>query len=91
VFKTFLIFLIGLIPPLVSVWVMRQAEARARVRLRLVIEEAPLTPLIVPPQPPDQQYVGDITCKFNARSPYLRCAVNPEGPCVGCSHYQYRE
>jgi hypothetical protein len=31
--------------------------------------------------------IGDITCDLNARSPYLRCAVNPMGPCDGCSAY----
>ncbi len=24
--------------------------------------------------------VGDITCEYNARSGYIRCAVNPSGP-----------
>ncbi|MEE2695787.1 MAG: DUF6464 family protein, partial [Cyanobacteriota bacterium] len=27
------------------------------------------------------------SCRFNARSPLLRCAVLPEGPCDRCSHY----
>jgi Family of unknown function (DUF6464) len=51
-----------------------------------------------PQQPPEVQYIegvgeliGDITCKFNARSTYLRCAVNPDGPCQGCRHYQPRD
>lgn len=35
--------------------------------------------------------VGDISCQFNARSGYLRCAVNPSGPCEGCRLYQARE
>jgi hypothetical protein len=35
--------------------------------------------------------VGDISCKFNARSGYIRCAVNPNGPCQGCRHYEPRE
>lgn len=30
--------------------------------------------------------VGDATCKYNARSPHIRCAVNPCGPCDDCSH-----
>jgi Family of unknown function (DUF6464) len=44
---------------------------------------------------PDEHYVdgmgfviGDITCELNARSPLLRCAVNPQGPCQGCRDYQ---
>lgn len=32
--------------------------------------------------------IGDITCDLNARSPYLRCAINPMGPCDGCSAYE---
>lgn len=34
--------------------------------------------------------VGDISCRFNARSCYLRCAVNPQGPCQDCRHYEPR-
>jgi hypothetical protein len=32
--------------------------------------------------------IGDLTCSYNARSPYLRCAVNPLGPCENCEYYQ---
>ncbi|MFQ3613431.1 MAG: DUF6464 family protein [Cyanobacteriota bacterium] len=32
--------------------------------------------------------LGDPSCQFNARSPLLRCAVNPLGPCQGCPHYR---
>jgi hypothetical protein len=32
--------------------------------------------------------VGDITCQFNARSAYLRCAINPCGPCQECPQYE---
>ncbi|MEA5552115.1 DUF6464 family protein [Anabaena cylindrica UHCC 0172] len=35
--------------------------------------------------------VGDISCQFNARSGYVRCAVNPSGPCQDCRHYEPRE
>lgn len=35
--------------------------------------------------------VGDISCQYNARSGYLRCAVNPSGPCKGCRFYEVRE
>lgn len=90
-FQTLLIFLIGLIPPIISFWVIHQAEARGRERLRIAIERASFTPLIVPPQPPKQHYIGDTSCKFNARSPHLRCAINPQGPCEDCIHYQLRE
>ncbi|MGQ9836849.1 MAG: DUF6464 family protein [Cyanobacteriota bacterium] len=32
--------------------------------------------------------IGDPTCRYNAHSPELRCAVNPHGPCEGCPHYE---
>ena len=32
--------------------------------------------------------IGDISCRLNARSPDLRCAVNPLGPCEECLQYQ---
>lgn len=31
--------------------------------------------------------IGDPSCRFNARSPLLRCAVLPDGPCQSCAHY----
>ncbi|MFT0796536.1 DUF6464 family protein [Synechococcus sp. H70.1] len=34
------------------------------------------------------QLLGDPSCRFNAHSPLLRCAVNPSGPCQGCPHYE---
>ena len=30
--------------------------------------------------------IGVPHCRFSARSPLLRCAVLPEGPCERCSH-----
>lgn len=35
--------------------------------------------------------IGDATCEYSARSQIVRCAVNPDGPCDGCSHYRLRE
>jgi hypothetical protein len=47
---------------------------------------------------PEEQYVegvgyviGDLSCTYNARSPYIRCAVNPDGLCQDCRHYHNRE
>ena len=34
--------------------------------------------------------IGDPTCRFNALSPLLRCAVWPDGPCDQCSHFEVR-
>ncbi len=32
--------------------------------------------------------VGNASCRYNACSPYIRCAVKPSGLCEGCLHYQ---
>jgi hypothetical protein len=32
--------------------------------------------------------LGDASCRFNARSEIMRCAVNPEGPCQSCRYYE---
>lgn len=31
--------------------------------------------------------IGDPSCRYNARTPLLRCAVLPDGPCECCAHY----
>lgn len=93
--EALLIVIIGLIPSLVSVWVMRQANARAQARLRLALDSVATRGLANFQRSPDHHYlegigyiIGDFTCRFNARSNYLRCAVNPLGPCEGCSAYE---
>jgi hypothetical protein len=40
------------------------------------------------PRETEQYYLGDLSCRFNANSPYMRCAVNPDGPCEGCRYYE---
>ncbi|MFP4119637.1 DUF6464 family protein [Coleofasciculus sp.] len=98
-FETIIVFVLGLTPPLLSIWVMHRAKEQAQIRLRNSIQ-ASTTARILPrnPLPPDQYYlegvgylIGDITCRFNARSAYIRCAVNPSGPCDNCCDYQPRE
>lgn len=32
--------------------------------------------------------IGDVSCKWNARSPYIRCAIDPSGECEGCKDYE---
>ena len=47
-------------------------------------------------QPADAQryrhgwVIGDPSCRFNALSPLLRCAVLPDGPCQQCLHHEPR-
>ncbi|MGL5081142.1 MAG: DUF6464 family protein [Microcoleaceae cyanobacterium] len=31
--------------------------------------------------------LGNASCRYSAQSELIRCAVNPKGPCVGCSDY----
>lgn len=93
-----LVFILGLIPPILSFWIMRKAEVQARESLRAAIDAATLNSfrsLNRSHRSPDSHYVegvgymmGDLTCRFNARSHYIRCAVNPQGPCQACPHYE---
>ncbi|WP_432808799.1 DUF6464 family protein [Pantanalinema sp. GBBB05] len=99
--ETILIFIVGLIPAFVSLIMMRKAEAQAREQLQSAIAasanhrfQSSFTPIM----PQEYQYVegigyflGDNTCRFNARSAYLRCAVNPSGPCQECPYYESKE
>jgi hypothetical protein len=32
--------------------------------------------------------IGNATCRFNAHSEIIRCAVNPNGPCESCRYYE---
>ena len=37
-----------------------------------------------------QWVIGNPSCYFNALSPFLRCAVLPDGPCTSCGHFRKR-
>lgn len=86
------IFLLGLIPPIISILTRRQTETWVRARLIRAMETA-TTPIPPPFEHAPEEFslpIGEQTCLFNAHSPFIRCAVNPLGPCQGCSHYQRR-
>lgn len=92
-----LIIFIGLAPSLVSLWVMRSAERQASERIAAARRAVANRPLRSELAASDRTYVeglgypiGDITCEYNARSNYIRCAVNPSGPCQDCRYYQAR-
>ena len=97
--KTIFIIALGLILPLVSLLLLRKAKQRARARLR----RARYFTALRQQQSLQIRFnyddnleanrciVGDPSCRFNARSPYIRCAVNPEGPCQNCRHYEPKE
>ncbi|MEH2287405.1 DUF6464 family protein [Nostoc sp.] len=97
--KALLVIAIGFLPSLLSLWMMRRTR-RSRLRMRQAAMNFPLVQgrQNLRPVEGDRYYlegvgylIGDISCKFNARSGYMRCAVNPEGPCNGCRHYEPRE
>jgi hypothetical protein len=94
--ETVLVIILGLLPPLLSLSLMQRAETRAQKRLRAAIVAAERRGMqTIQRAASEQQYIegigfltGDITCRFNARSPHLRCAVNPIGPCEACRYYE---
>jgi len=97
VLKTLLVIAVGFLPSLISLWAIRKTHARSRLRMRQAAMNFPTVQRRqnVISVEGDRYYlegvgylIGDISCKFNARSGYMRCAVNPEGPCNGCRHYE---
>lgn len=92
--ETILVFALGIAPPLVSLWLISRVEARAASRLRRVMaEEYPRRVIYYRSQnqmdsQPGVGLIGNQNCRFNAHSQYIRCAVNPGGPCEDCSHYE---
>lgn len=96
--KAVIILSLGISPSLIY-WALRQRmENRAVRQLRTTATRLPITTWSPPNLPPETQYIegvgyiiGDITCEYNARSPQIRCAVNPAGPCQDCRFYEPRE
>ncbi len=100
-----LIVVLGLAPPVLSLWILRQANQRTTQQLRAAMRQSAERRFVSLPaglasgqaRPADHRYVegigymiGDLSCQFNARSSHLRCAVNPTGDCKTCSQYQAR-
>jgi hypothetical protein len=91
-----LILAIALLPALLAFLLRHRLELQAQERLQAAMaaaERQQLQSLLR--LPPDYQYVegvgaliGDFTCVYNARSPHIRCAVNPIGPCETCRLYE---
>ncbi|MEH2032532.1 MAG: DUF6464 family protein [Nostoc sp.] len=97
--KTLLVIAVGFLPSLFFLWIIRKTQ-RSRLRMRQAAVNFPAVQgrQNVRPVAGDRYYlegvgylIGDISCKFNARSGYIRCAINPEGPCNGCRHYEPKE
>lgn len=91
--EAILIFVVSLIPSLLSLVMVSRAKKRweadlMQVRSSTIYWQA--ARLEMPDLEAETRILGDTTCKFNARSPYLRCAVNPSGSCEDCYHYEPR-
>ncbi len=94
-FIVLLILTVGISPAFIYWWFRRRIETRLIHQLSNIGMGVAVTPWRRSDLPPDAQYVegvgyliGDITCQYNARSSYLRCAVNPSGPCQDCRFYR---
>jgi len=91
-----IILLLGIAPPILSLWMLHRAQVTYTQTNRQIN-----TPIIPPAAslkalPPADMIciegygyvIGKVSCKYNARSPYIRCAVNPSGPCQDCRYYE---
>ncbi len=97
-FKAIFILGVGISPFIVYFWFRQQWESRALQDIQTAGSGVVFSHWQRPSLPPDVEYVdgigyiiGDITCQYNARSSYIRCAVNPDGPCQDCRFYDSRE
>lgn len=98
ILKIVFILILCLIPSLVSWLVIKKAKQRLQNRLRRERARAAIRQQATMEFPPDFEestvhghFIGDPSCRYNAHSPYIRCAVNPEGPCKSCPHYEEKE
>ncbi len=87
------IFLLALVPSLVAFILVRREKQRFNERMRRIRRRYQYYQPVNPPLSSLDRYqkaIGDTTCCYNAHSAYLRCAVNPSGPCEDCPFYQKR-
>jgi hypothetical protein len=103
VLKTLLVIAIGFLPSLFSLWMIRKAQRKTRTRIRQATNNFARMRRLGTLQASanntseeslDRFYIdgvgymiGDISCQYNARSGYIRCAINPSGPCDICHYY----
>ncbi len=98
--RTLLVIAVGFLPSLLSLWLMRKTQSRTRLLFRRAVMSIPREQIRISTitEASDRYYlegvgylIGDISCKYNARSGYLRCAVNPSGPCENCRYFEPKE
>ncbi|MEO1593435.1 MAG: DUF6464 family protein [Cyanobacteria bacterium J06632_22] len=63
---------------------LTEADFRVRSQRTCTFINAQLTGLILPPE----ESIGNPDCHHNAQSAFLRCAINPLGPCEGCLDFE---
>jgi len=95
------ILFVGLIPLILSLIAGRYSRRHFQQNLHIAADFAAqerLRHFQRRPRNPDAHHVdgmgiviGDITCRLNAKSPFIRCAANPHGPCEGCRDYEAKE
>ncbi|MEM8827854.1 MAG: DUF6464 family protein [Cyanobacteria bacterium P01_G01_bin.19] len=106
VIKLALILFLSVLPSLAYLLIFRQAKERWQTRLRRAqlssgySRDRPRRDIYQYGQdsssegdrrrPISKYFIGDTDCANNARSPYIRCAINPEGPCEDCVHFEKR-
>lgn len=98
ILKLATLFVLSILPSLAYLIIVRKLNRRWRSRLRRVRvlnrhRERDLLNLYSRDyhQRLPKRYIGNARCQYNALSPYVRCAVNPSGPCRECSHYQEKK
>ena len=104
VIKLALILLLSILPSLAYLLIFRRAKEHWQTRLRRAqaytryrpeefhdnLYSGDLNSTGDRRRPATKYFIGDTNCLNNAQSPYIRCAVNPEGPCDECSHFEKR-
>jgi len=91
------VFILALFPSLLSLWLINRSQQRLSNRLRRIRHRHEYSAVMAsdflstPLETENKlSFIGDLSCRFNAYSPHLRCAVNPPGPCEGCRQYEAR-
>lgn len=89
------VFILALFPSLISLWLINQSQQRFNNRLRRIRSRHEYSSVMasnflsIPLETENKPaFIGDLSCRFNAYSPHLRCAVNPAGPREGCRQYE---
>ncbi|NET48237.1 MAG: pentapeptide repeat-containing protein [Merismopedia sp. SIO2A8] len=64
---------------------LTEADFRVRSQRTCSFGNANLDGVIWPSAPDS---IGNIDCFYNARSPFLQCAINPSGSCDSCPDFE---